>query len=665
MALAGTPASAGANPIYVDDDAPVGGDGTSWAAAFKHLQDALAAATPGDEIRVAGGTYTPDQDATGKSAPGDRAATFQLKNGVALWGGYAGLAAPDPDLRDIVLHVSILSGDLASDDIPLPCTQDSPDCDGALGKLCGDNGLCIISGNNTENSYHVITGSGTDATALLNGFTITAGNANGAAPFNRGGGMYNETGSPMVAECTFSGNSATTGGGVDNVFGSNPKVTNCRIMGNSAFVGGGMANTVNSGPSLTDCSFHGNSAGNSGGGIANASNSSPVVSNCTFDRNRTTQSGGGVVNFSSDPTVTNCLFSGNSAGNSGGGMANTESSPKVSGCRFSNNSAINGGGLINFSGGSPTVTYCTFTNNTARAGGGGMYNYYVGLRPKVNNCTFIANSHDGMLNLYSNPTVTNCFFAGNVGPGMRNDHGSPSVSDCAFSSNGGGMDNVRDSNPTVTNCTFSGNATGNSRGGGMYNSGSRPTVNNCIFWGNSPHEIFNFDPTVDMPTVRFSAVQDGLSPGTIDGGSNIDADPLFVNTGGSDGIPGTEDDDLRLGPGSPCIDAGHNGAVPLGVTTDILGNRRFYDDPATQDTGVGLSPIVDMGAYEFGSAPCAGADLDCDGDVDLRDFATLQGCFGAIDPLACNPTATPDVDGSGQVDLHDHAVLEANLTGPR
>ena len=62
-------ASAGpTGPLYVDDDAPPGGDGTSWETAFTFLQDALAAAPRyfgenGGVIWVAGGTYRPDQGA--------------------------------------------------------------------------------------------------------------------------------------------------------------------------------------------------------------------------------------------------------------------------------------------------------------------------------------------------------------------------------------------------------------------------------------------------------------------------------------------------------------------------------------------------------------------------------------------------------------------------
>ena len=75
---------------------------------------------------------------------------------------------------------------------------------------------------------------------------------------------------------------------------------------------------------------------------------------------------------------------------------------------------------------------------------------------------------------------------------------------------------------------------------------------------------------------------------------------MFADADGTDNTSGNEDDDLRPGAGSPAIDSGDNSAVPTGVLTDINGDQRFQDDPATTDTGIGAAPIVDMGAYEVG-----------------------------------------------------------------
>ena len=111
---------------------------------------------------------------------------------------------------------------------------------------------------------------------------------------------------------------------------------------------------------------------------------------------------------------------------------------------------------------------------------------------------------------------------------------------------------------------------------------SYPTLTNCILWGDSPQEIFSSSGT---PSVTYCDVQGGWP-----GQGNINADPRLMF------VPGGN---LRLRHGSPCIDAGNNSAVPPGITTDLDGNPRFVDDPATPDTGSGSPPIVDMGAYEY------------------------------------------------------------------
>jgi hypothetical protein len=116
-----------------------------------------------------------------------------------------------------------------------------------------------------------------------------------------------------------------------------------------------------------------------------------------------------------------------------------------------------------------------------------------------------------------------------------------------------------------------------------------------------------------------------------------------------DDIPG----DLHLSSGSPCIDAGDNTAVPAGVVTDLDGNSRFIDDPATPDNGnpgAPGQPVVDMGAYEY-----LPGDLDGDGDVDGDDYAAVLAAFGhgTGDP-EYNPSA--DLDGDGMITLIDYQL---------
>jgi hypothetical protein len=168
-------AIAAGGTIYVDADASVGGDGSGWGAAFKYLQDALTAAVSGDEILVGQGIYKPDEDSAHPNGTGSRTDTFRLKNDVAIKGGYAGFGESNPNARDTNIYETVMSGDIG------------------LVNYLGDN------------SYHVVTGNGTNQTAVLDGFIITAGNANGPKPHHGGSGMVNDHSSPTLTNCTITG----------------------------------------------------------------------------------------------------------------------------------------------------------------------------------------------------------------------------------------------------------------------------------------------------------------------------------------------------------------------------------------------------------------------------------------------------------------------------
>lgn len=106
---------------------------------------------------------------------------------------------------------------------------------------------------------------------------------------------------------------------------------------------------------------------------------------------------------------------------------------------------------------------------------------------------------------------------------------------------------------------------------------------------------------------------------------------------------------LTVGPAAaPGTDVITDAARVIGANQPLTSTGDDADDEATS----------------IASAPCGLADLDCDGDLDLRDFGRFQGCFGVADPLGCNPIATPDLDGSGQVDLDDYALFFTEVTGP-
>ncbi|NIN94221.1 MAG: hypothetical protein GTO49_04360 [Anaerolineae bacterium] len=341
--------AAGSTILYVTPDG--GGSCTGWWDNACTLQTALSTtATYGDEIWVAMGIHTPTAETV-------CTATFQLKSGVALYGGFAG-GESIRNARNWQANVTVLSGDIDN--------NDSTDINGVLTTTANIGG---------SNSYHVVTSSGVTETAVLDGFTITGGAADGTSPDDKGGGMYNyDDGSPKLINLTFSGNRAYQGGGMCND-DSTPTLTNVTFSGNSAegglYPGGGGMYNYYSSPTLTNVTITNNSA--SAG---------------------TQPAGGGMYNDHSSPTLVNVIFSGNSASGAsgGGGMKNySYSSPTLVNVIFSGNSAFVGGGMDNHFYSSPTLVNVTFSRNHAELEGGGMRNYR-----------------------WCSPTATNCIFWGNT-----------------------------------------------------------------------------------------------------------------------------------------------------------------------------------------------------------------------------------------------------------
>ena len=347
-----TPLSA--QVIFVDVNSPAcpTGNGGSWSNAFCKLQDALAAAPVGSQIWIAKGIYYPDEGIT--QVEDDRHASFVLRNGVAIYGGFAGTESSLTE-RDWKANETI---------------------------LCGD----INQSNTLEgNSFSVVTGSGTDSTAVLDGVTIRRGHSNGTGigPENAfyGGGMFNHNGSPTLRYCTFSGNKALAGGGMFNHANASPKVIYCHFHGNTAGSGGGMHNESNSHPTITDCVFSWNEAAN-GGGMYNWLGSAPFLSNCDFFRN-SGGTGSGVHNRSAAPIFYNCSFRGNLA--SGGGMNNEDSDPLLINCTITGNI-----GAMSNRRSSPTLLNCTISYNRTSSRGCGMLN--VESSPVLYNCVIWGNT---------------------------------------------------------------------------------------------------------------------------------------------------------------------------------------------------------------------------------------------------------------------------------
>lgn len=290
-------------------------NGTNWANALPgtSLQAAINASAPGDEVWVMNGTYFTTNTA-------NRNIYFNMRNGVAIYGSFNGTETTLSQRNFSCGFTSVLSAEIGAPGI-------------------------------ADNSYHVISNSSLNNTAILDGFTIRDANANfdllGNDNRSLGGGMLN--------------NAANTGT-------CSPTIRNCLFTANSALFGGGIFN-------------HGQNSGNA----------NPVITNCIFAQNIATGGGGGIDNFgyngNASPIITNSIFYNNTATNRAGGMycwggGNGNASPVILNCAFINNSSVDGGGIVsdrsNFAPGNsgtanPTIRNSIFWGNTASGTGPQFY----------------------------------------------------------------------------------------------------------------------------------------------------------------------------------------------------------------------------------------------------------------------------------------------------
>ncbi|TWT45447.1 hypothetical protein RAS1_18720 [Phycisphaerae bacterium RAS1] len=717
LMFAGCPAYA--DVIYVDADATGTGDGSSWLNALTSLPAALDLADAGDELWVAAGIYRP--------AAGSRDATIRLKTGVAIYGGFAG-AETQIVQRDVGANLTLISGDMNGDD----------DADWS---------------NRGENCYQVVTALNVDDTAVLDGFTVRGGYADGpffgADPASRdqGSAVNIYFARPVIRNCTFEDNWAVNHGTINDhggayisncVFRNNFAVSHgaglyihhdveteaagCLFDGNVTPGNGGGAYTQSMhGAMIRDCKFIHNGA-TLGGGLYNHLQSSTMVVGCEFIGNVAALGGGGLYADDASPMVMDCYFSSNSAGvdvegggggqggSGGGGLWANGGQARIMNCQFQNNVASFGAGVYHISGSTAIHENCRFVGNEAHEGagayalisdvtirdsvfldnfvnttgdfpvGGGMSAYLANVL--VEGCTFIGNSaHVGGGGLYLEgltPAILNCKFFANravggslccgmnsFGAGILNGYFTePIIAGCAFVGNvgdiGGAIANFNFVVAQIANCTMIGNQA--AVGPAVSSAGPNTTaISNSIVTSHAPAALAG--PGLD---VRYSCV-----PGGFAGDGNIDAVPVFFEAPapGSDGAWDSADffGDLRLRPGSACIDAGSNALTPTMLTHDLNGAERFIDDVGAPDAGAGDAPLVDIGALEFLGASHLPGDLSCDGYLTSLDLGAFV--LALADPAGyeaqyswCSRTAA-DLNGDGNVDILDINPFVTLLTG--
>jgi len=248
-------------------------DGSSWDQAYRSPSDALANAQSGDEIWVAEGTYTP--------APMDGARTlsFQLKDGVAMYGGFV-VGAQTRGERDPNAHPSVLSGDLNGNDAE----------------------------SASENSYHVVQFS--EGEAVFDGFIVSGGNADGGDPNDSAAGINVTGGLLHLVHCTIENNLASVRGAGLCAINASVEITSSRIQSNEGGGGGG-AFVMYGSLTLVQCMVLDNMAG-LGGGVYAATNAQFTATNAVFGRNEAALSGGAVyVGAPCTASFLNCTIADN------------------------------------------------------------------------------------------------------------------------------------------------------------------------------------------------------------------------------------------------------------------------------------------------------------------------------------------------------------------
>lgn len=288
---------------YVNVAANGQNNGTSWTDAFTNLQNALAAAQPGDEVWVAQGTYFPTTDT-------NRDTSFTPKSGTRLFGGFNGTETAR-NQRNWGSFPVVLSGDIG------------------------------VAGDSTDNSRNIMYLFEPDSNTVVDGFVFRHGQATNTVSLSGrprqlcGGGLYimgfNGDAYARVANCTFEyctaknfgGGAIVNGGGM----GSSVSVSfvNCTFRNNRCLGGGGGlcrfgGSMVERTQDLAGCIFEGNTAQQGGGLYYVHQNGSDefAITNCQFLNNRGTTFGGAMNAYPERSLpekfrVDSCLFDGNVA----------------------------------------------------------------------------------------------------------------------------------------------------------------------------------------------------------------------------------------------------------------------------------------------------------------------------------------------------------------
>ncbi len=474
---------------------------------------------------------------------GGAGAEFRVAEGVYL----PEVGPPENDRREARFYPpvdAVLRGGYAGD----PANPDLRDPAAYPTILSGDLG---VPGDSSDNAYRIVY----MLTGVLDGFIVEGGRADGYE--DRGAGVFADDDSSFI-----------------------------------------------------DCTFRLNHALEAGAAIF--ADSDATVLRCHFHRNTTDWTGwGGALTVGERTYLDQSTFVANSGPD--GGAVHSKSWAYIADCEFVKNHGMRGGA---FHGQALYIRRCDFLGNTAEGRGGAIAHIHSDEIRELRDCLFVGNEagqHGGAIWGEDELDILHCRFHGNVADddgGAIKLQWDARIVDCVFTGNhsnrGGGL-YVGD-HLDLVNCVLFANSA-DSEGGGIYYNAGHSVFRNTILWENSAggatDESAQFFTAADNFDIGHCLVQGWT--GALGGSGNSGSDPLFADSAGADGIPGTPDDDLQVRPLSPALDAGDNDALPSDdfdidgdddtaeeLPFDLLGNPRRTDAP-----WAGGGQLVDIGPFEF------------------------------------------------------------------